>query len=54
MKKYVVTVSSLTLNGKVIRKGKEINLTDEAAKPLVNAKSIELVKAKETPVKKEK
>ena len=28
--------------------------TDEAAKPLINAKSIELAKAKETPVKKEK
>lgn len=54
MKKYVVIVSSLTYNNKVIRKGKELSLTDEAAKSLVNAKSIELVKAKETQVKKEK
>lgn len=54
MKKYVVKVSSLTYKGKALKKGKEINLDDTAAKPLLDAKSIELVKAKETPIKKEK
>lgn len=55
MEKYVVKVSSLTYKGKALKKGKELNLDDAAAKPLLDAKSIELVSKKtKEPVKKEK
>ena len=39
--KYVIIADSVTLKGKIIRKGKRINLDEKEAKKLIEIKAIE-------------